>query len=108
MARGKLTIYDVPPESRSKGAAEARKNLLQMLSNPHLSSVQRKDLTDRLKWVSKWETLNVSEVLPKPVVIPDPAPVVSESPGREPVNHDVSIAESMSVSVNGQSESTED
>lgn len=89
MARGNLTIYDVAPETRAKGAAEARKSLHQMLSNPHLTQLQKADLTERLKWISKWENLNVSEVLPKPTAN-------VEAP-RQPTDHAVSVSESLSV-----------
>jgi len=104
MARGRLTIYDVPPEARTKGASEARKTLLQMLSNPHLTKEQKEDLTARLKWVSKWENLNVSEVLLKDSETPISGPLESD---REPVNHDISLSESMTVVLDQESDSEE-
>lgn len=82
MARGNLTIYDVPAEVRAKGAAEARKSLHQMLSNPHITSEQRRDLHQRLQWCSKWETLNVSEIVEKTVPVQ---------------NHKVDLSESLTV-----------
>lgn len=99
MARGVLTLYDVPAEIRAKGAAEARKHLLQLQSNPHLTSQQRDDLRQRLLWCSKWEQLKVGEVLPPPppVVEPEPAPAPSEPP-RQGTNHSVEVADSLSVS----------
>lgn len=81
MARGKLTIYDVPAHIRSKGAAAAKKNYQQLLSNPQLTAEQVQDLQARIRWASKWESLNVSEVLPP----------------RTPVNHVVSVVENLSV-----------
>jgi hypothetical protein len=84
MARGKLTLYDVPSDQRAKGAAEARKSTLQMLSNPHLSSSQKEELRERLRWISKLESCDISETLGKPEV-------------REPVNHDVEVTEDLSV-----------
>lgn len=92
MPRGRITLYEVPPEQRAKGAAEARKATLQMLSNPHLSNEQREELRERLRWASKFETCDISEVLPRE------APASSIPPPREPVNHDVEISEDLSVS----------
>lgn len=95
MARGVLTIYDVPPEIRAKGAAQARQQLHTLLSNPHLTATQRKDLLDRLAWVAKWESANVEEILPRPT--PAPAlPEATESP-RTPQHHVVEISETLTV-----------
>lgn len=92
MPRGKITLYDVPPEQRAKGAAEARKATLQMLSNPLLSNEQREELRERLKWASKFENCDIVGVL----AAPEASPPESETP-REPVNHDIEITESLSV-----------
>ncbi len=75
MARGTITVYDIPPEVRSKGAAQARQQLHTLLSNPHLTATQRAELLDRLAWVAKWEEADVGEILPRPV----PTVVVADS-----------------------------
>lgn len=92
MARGTLTIYDVPGEVRAKGAAQARMQLHMLLSNPHLTPEQREDLLQRLAWVTKWETANVSEVLAPPVEA-EPEPITP----RIPQHHSIEIVEVMSV-----------
>lgn len=93
MARGRLTLYEVAPEVRAKGAAEARKSAIQMLSNPNLTQAQKAELRERLKWVSKIETCNIADVLAKP----EPAPELPPEPGRQPVNHNIDVVESVSV-----------
>lgn len=92
MARGTLTIYDVPGEVRAKGAAQARMQVHVLLSNPHLTSEQREDLLARLVWISKWESANVGEVLPPPVE-PEVEPVTP----RLPQHHSVEVVEVLAV-----------
>lgn len=94
MPRGTLTLYDVPPEVRAKGAAQARQQLHTLLSNPHLSKEQRQDLLDRLNWASKWEALNISDVVPPP---PPAPPELPPAPPREPQHHVVEVVESLSI-----------
>lgn len=84
MPRGRGTLYDVPPDQRAKGAAEARRSTLQMLSNPHLTNEQREELRERLRWASKFESCDIADVLEKPET-------------RQPVNHDIEISEEMNV-----------
>lgn len=95
MARGTLTLYDVPAEVRAKGAAEARKTFLQMLTNPHLSMEQRADIQERLQWCGKWESLNIEDVIPRPVQPSVPPPATSEPPQGN--NHVVELSESLSI-----------
>jgi hypothetical protein len=83
MGQKTLTIYDVPDHVRQKGAATAKANTLQLLSNPHISPEYRAELLTRLSWASKWENLKVGEVLPPP------------PPGRTPVNHEISLVEQL-------------
>jgi hypothetical protein len=94
MARGTLTIYDVPPEVRAKGAAQARQQLHMLLSNPHLTARQKKDLLERLAWISKWESANVEEIVPRPAPPPEAPP---PPPAREPQNHTVELTETLTV-----------
>lgn len=96
MARGTITVYDVPPEVRAKGAAQSRQQLHTLLSNPHLTATQRAELLDRLAWVAKWEEADVGEILPRPV----PTAVVAEQvpeTQRAVQHHSVFIDESLSV-----------
>lgn len=97
MARGTLTIYEVPPEIRAKGAAQARQQLHMLLSNPHLTEPQRKDLLDRLAWVAKWEAADVGEILPRP----EPAPAPPALPPREPQHHVVEVSETLTIQEDG-------
>lgn len=97
MGQGILTLYDVPATIRAKGAAEARKQLLQLQANPHLNEEQRADLRQRLQWCSKWEQLKVGEVLPPPAPAPTPP---AEGPTEDPpsgTNHSVDLSETLSV-----------
>lgn len=93
MARGTITVYDIPPEVRAKGAAQSRQQLHTLLSNPHLTTTQRAELLDRLAWVAKWEEADVSEILPRP------APTVEQVPEtqRAAQHHSVFIDDSLSV-----------
>jgi hypothetical protein len=97
MARGTLTIYDVPPEIRAKGAAQARQQLHMLLSNPHLTAEHKKDLLERLAWISKWESANVEEIVPRPEAPPAAPP---PPPAREPQNHIVELEETLTVTDN--------
>lgn len=94
MARGRVTLYEVAPEVRAKGAAEARRSAIQMLSNPNLTQEQKTELRERLKWVSKVETCNIADVLAKPEPPAAEAPAASD---RQPVNHNIDVVESVSV-----------
>ena len=94
MARGRLTIHDVPPEMRARGAAQARQQLHMLLSNPHITASQRKDLLERLAWVSRWEAGNVEDICPRPDAQPEPPPA---PPAREPENHVVELSETLTV-----------
>lgn len=96
MARGHLTIHDVPPEIRAKGASQARQQLHMLLSNPHITEIQRKDLLERLAWVSRWERGDVGDICPpKPAAAAPPAP--PPSPERTPQNHVVELTETLTV-----------
>jgi hypothetical protein len=90
VARRNITLHQVPPEARAKGASEARKGLLQMLSNPQLTNEQRAEIREKLKWTSKWEACDISEILPS-------SPEVPQTADRQPVNHDVTISETLGV-----------
>lgn len=99
MPRGTITLHQVAPEVRAKGAAQARQQLHTLLSNPHLTEEQRTDLRDRLTWVSKWEAGDVGEVLPPPPP-PEEAP---EPEPRVPQHHVVSVQEEMKIEDKGGS-----
>lgn len=96
MARGRLTIHDVPPEVRARGASQARQQLHTLLSNPHLTAAQQKDLRERLAWVARWEAGKVDDICPRPDA-PAPPPAPPAPPTREPQNHAVDVAETLSV-----------
>jgi len=98
MARGRITIHEVPADIRAKGAAQARQQLHILLSNPHLTEPQRKDLHERLAWVSRWESGKVDDICPKPEA-PPPPPAPPAQPARTPQNHSVELAETLSVDV---------
>jgi len=87
MPRGTLTIYDVPDAVRAKGAAESRKRILQMLMNPYLSQSQRDELQQQLQMVSRWENLDLEDVIKR-------QPQVEAPKGTD---HSVEISESLSV-----------
>jgi hypothetical protein len=96
MARGRLTIHDVPPEIRAKGAAQARQQLHMLLSNPHITAEQQKDLRDRLAWIARWEAAKVDDICPPPNA-PPPPPAPPAPPARAPQNHVVEVAETLTV-----------
>jgi len=93
MARGVVTIHEVPPEIRAKGAAAARQQLHTLLSNPSLTEGQRKELLKHLAWVSKWEAADVGDLVPRP----DPKPAPPALPARAPQHHVVEVAEVLTV-----------
>lgn len=76
-----LTLYDVPDSIRVKGAANARKQIQQLLANPQLTAEQRKELQAQLRWTGNWERLNIKEVLPQ----------------KPSENHSVELVESLAV-----------
>jgi hypothetical protein len=85
-----LSIHNVPKELRAEGAADTRKQLLQLLSNPHLSSTQRSDLQERLRWVGKREALSFESL--ETNIKSKPAIKV-----RVPQHHTVDLLEALSV-----------
>jgi len=100
MARGVLTLYEVPAEVRAKGAAQARQQLHTLLSNPHLTEAQREDLRARLAWVTKWETANVGDLLPPPSSPPEDSFTTEPSqevPSPTPTHHQVEVLETLQV-----------
>jgi len=96
MARGHLTIHQVAPEVRARGAAQARQQLHMLLSNPHLTAVQRKDLNERLAWISRWERGDVDDICPRPEIKAAP-PAPPPPPARKPQNHSVELTETLTV-----------
>lgn len=94
-----LTLYQVPADVRAKGAAQARQQIHQLLSNPSLTAEQRKELLDRLRWANKWESLDIEEVLPRLPALPEAPP--EEAPPREPQHHAVEIVESLNIEEQG-------
>lgn len=101
MPRGTITIHEVAPEVRAKGAAQARQQIHTLLSNPHLTADQRQDLLDRLTWASKWEAGDVGDVLPPPPPPEEtPEPVVTP---RVPQHHVVTVQEEMKIEDEGGS-----
>jgi len=99
-----ITLYEVPKEIRAVGAASARRQLQLLLNNPQLTSEQRRELQDQLKWISRWERLDIENVVPrfaKPVepvlAAPPPAPPAQAEAQREPQHHTIEVTESLSV-----------
>lgn len=108
MARGRLTIHDVPQELRSKYAARARKTLRDMQTHPGMTPQQLMVIQERLNWVSKWERADVGAVLPKEKAAlalpsstsPKALPAAPSGPARLPQHHSVEIAEQLTVTEN--------
>jgi hypothetical protein len=86
VARRTLTLHQVPSEIRAQGAAEARRNLYQMLSQPGLKEEQREEVRAQLKWASKWESLNIADIV---------------APPAEPTSHVVELSEKVRLEDNG-------
>jgi hypothetical protein len=98
MARGLLTIHDVPQEVRTRGANRARNQLRELIANPHLTPEQRADLQARILYVSQWE----SGAVALPQKREDPPPSITELaeaqvPPRNPQHHSIEVSESIQV-----------
>lgn len=114
MAKGFISIKQVPQDLRSKGAEKLRGHLREMLSNPFLPAEQRAVLESKLGDVAAWEsgkaaTASVAEApAPEPKMAlkaPAPAPelppvrnALVQLPARQPQHHTIEITESLSVS----------
>jgi hypothetical protein len=105
MAKGTLTLHHVPADLRARRADKARQQIREYLENPTLTDKQRAHLNEQLKWVARWERGEVEDILPKPpealpaapeVLSLPPAPAPSVPP-KAPVNHSISLTESVSV-----------
>ena len=78
-----LSYLDLTPEQRRKGADSARKRVMGMMSTPFLTGDQKMALQEQMNQIDRWERGELHTLTP---------------PTREPVSHDISIGESVSVS----------
>lgn len=99
MAKGFLTIGDLPSDLLRLGASRNRTKLRDLLSNPFLPTEQRLELESQAKKVDEWEQ-GISQVRP---LTPEP-PVVKEEAsvsGRIGTNHSIEVVESIGLSEEG-------
>lgn len=98
MARGQITIYEVPANVRARGAKNARLHVQQILANPFLTNDQREELRERLVWIGKLERLDVAHAVPRPAPKDDKGKDKGKGPpSRQPVNHTVDLEEDLSI-----------
>lgn len=85
MAKGTLTLRDVPEDLRFRRAEKARQQIREHLEHPALTEEQRQRLQAQLGWVSRWEKGDV----------PLPSPTLIEN--RRGQEHVVVVTERLSV-----------
>lgn len=119
MAKGFITINQVPQDLRSKAADKLRGKLREMLANPFIPADQRAVLEGQVKEVAAWEAgkATVAELPKAPEPAEEPKPVktapppirnalvqlapLAEKPAREPVHHSIEVTEDLSMLENG-------
>lgn len=111
MAKGFLTIKDVPQELRTKGAAKLRGQIRDLLANPFIPKDQRAVLESKMNEVAAWEAGAAATAAPVAPEEPQmalralapelpPAPVrnaLVQLPLRQPQHHTIEVAESLTV-----------
>ena len=111
MAVKHLSYKDLPPDLRRKGAAEQRTRLAALLAHPFATPEQRADVLRSMEKLDLWERGLLPEppsptfpkaaapaALPEALALPEEAPAPEAAP-KDPVAHEVTITEKLSVKV---------